>query len=1395
MRKILFLFTAVVFFWGIAQVTLSFSNSRESHIVAVPRLQATIPNATQLFLPMIAKPGSSPAPVNGAEWSMLAANPQRTSWTPEEVRGNLAIDWYRPIEPYIPYKVQPIGANGKLYISTARGLYTFSASTGELLWVYPTEVPLGHSPTIATINGKSIAFVGGYDRRIHAIDADSGVASAGYTAFVAGAGFETNPLVINHTIYAGNRDGYFYALDALSGNLKWRYKTDGPILYSAAYKNDAVYFASNDAHAYALNANNGSLIWKSQKLPGAGFHMYWPVIYTDKATGNDYVIFSSGENYRFQRMNLVIEESDTIYNGIPDSEVIGPSSSSVAGDWAAGTVAIDASILINYFESKPYRRTVFVLEQTTGQEFTFDSDNDGKAEYAPFNWSGVTHSGSKYPPVVNGVDGVYYQATGYIAPGWISRGGPVGWKFGTQFISRVDGSDIGYASDEPLAYSAGGKLIYYVLCCDRVAGAMDVTIPLGKSDRAWGYYGYNLANNVLAPGYQQMYNTGNTQDYSNENGWQIYSGKNQSKNGVYGKHGSAQSPPIPYQGKVYLLKGNALLAFSPTSAGAKTPLPLATTISVKDTSTQPSKADLTQRLETEVQKMLAAGPLRPGYHDSGFFDLYGNGGFTDERTMGELFDYFQNPADTVYTLLLAYPHLSATVQQQVKTYLQSYYGPETKYDFTKIVHVGWGAGATRELFEIPPEITDEWGQLYNSPYDPSTEPVCGWCGYWQYFPPFSFYAAWQYTQIIGNGDRAFAKNIYDLMSSKLEAPLSDNILIMKPYWLNLYIAGYKGYLELRQLAGYPQDQDILAIYQHLLDLRINNFSKDTPYPSLGSGSQNWEMSYHNSLAVARNFMFLTPELADYLNQHLFAKVQEAIDEYEYVAPYWFVSKFDNSYGEGTFQHLYDYPALFQAKAYILQEPYEELVKWLDVPAFYQGDLFYIQNLVAALNAQESSPPSESASRRVNVPNLTGVSYAPAIFWFGEVTPTANYADVRTLYYDEQLQVILHIVDRRLWYDETPTPADLTQWDAVSLVLNLDGNHGEGPTANSYRFVKQLWDSANSHAVYQGNGSDWIDSQTVFTATTSWRGNNPNDTADDKGWSVNFILPFTSLGLSEPPPLGTTWGMAVAVHDRDSANSDAIPDQRWPEAMDPLRPASWGQLHFGVPAYTPPAASTNVVTIRHGLNGQTVTDAHVGGHTTCGDGIDHWSEWGEANYASFDQFNIQNQWDISDYPCFSKYYVTFPLDSIPPNQRMISATVTLNLFGNAGYEAGQAQPSAIQALVVAEDWDEQTISWNNAPLPVENISVTWVQPVDFFDPGIPYTWDVSRAVARAYAQGQPLRLAFYSTDGEYHSGKYFWSSDVQQESVRPTVRVSYAQLPNQKNANTDDTNPHPTRHAD
>jgi hypothetical protein len=226
------------------------------------------------------------------------------------------------------------------------------------------------------------------------------------------------------------------------------------------------------------------------------------------------------------------------------------------------------------------------------------------------------------------------------------------------------------------------------------------------------------------------------------------------------------------------------------------------------------------------------------------------------------------------------------------------------------------------------------------------------------------------------------------------------------------------------------------------------------------------------------------------------------------------------------------------------------------------------------------------------------------------------------------------------------------------------------------------------------------------------------------------------------------------------------------------------LNFGVPTYTPTAAtSAGTVTIRHKLNGATVSDAAAGGYAVCGAGTDYWTEWGNTKESFYstdhDRFNVQNQSDISDWPCFSKYYVTFPLSSLPAGKVVLSATLTLHQIGNAGegWTPGP-QPSFIQVLTVDRAWDEATLTWNNAPLASENITGTWVDPLPAFPgwPGVPRQWNVSRAVAQAYATGQPLRLAMYSADEPYHSGRYFSSSDVGDwdEVGRPTLTVAWGE---------------------
>jgi hypothetical protein len=416
----------------------------------------------------------------------------------------------------------------------------------------------------------------------------------------------------------------------------------------------------------------------------------------------------------------------------------------------------------------------------------------------------------------------------------------------------------------------------------------------------------------------------------------------------------------------------------------------------------------------------------------------------------------------------------------------------------------------------------------------------------------------------------------------------------------------------------------------------------------------------------------------------------------------------------------------------------------------------------------------TSSRRINAPYFSGtVPFSQtAVFWFGRVNQTENYTDVRIGYNDSELYVHTTTIDRLLWYNPTPTTTSLTAWDSVSLYLNLSGVSGTAPSANSFRFDAQpSWSEprTNYQAAYRGNGSTWVPISASITTTPGWRGD-WNNNLDDKGWAMGFDIPFSSLGLSGMPLPQSQWGLAVVLHDRDDLAGTAIPDKSWPETVSPNIPSTWGQLVFGLSTFTPsPATPGAVVVIRNKLNGVTVVDRSVGGDKNCGAGRDYWTQWGDTPQSYYNpeltDFNVQNQSDVSDYVCFAKDYMMFPLNTVPSGKVIISATLTLHQIGNSG-GPGQSQSSLMQIMTVNVDWTSSPeLTWNNAPLAAENVSQAWIDPYNCAPAGtmqwpcIARKWNVSRAVAQAYTAGKPLSLAIYSADSDYHSGKYFIGSNT------------------------------------
>ena len=97
---------------------------------------------------------------------------------------------------------------------------------------------------------------------------------AGAVGLQAGAStyaFEACPIVVDGVMYVTGWDGWFWALDAMTGQELWRYKHAIPFDVSlccgnvnrgVAVADGKVFFVTPNAHLLALDATNGKMVWE-----------------------------------------------------------------------------------------------------------------------------------------------------------------------------------------------------------------------------------------------------------------------------------------------------------------------------------------------------------------------------------------------------------------------------------------------------------------------------------------------------------------------------------------------------------------------------------------------------------------------------------------------------------------------------------------------------------------------------------------------------------------------------------------------------------------------------------------------------------------------------------------------------------------------------------------------------------------------------------------------------------------------------------------------------------------------------------------------------------------------------------------------------------------------------
>lgn len=142
-------------------------------------------------------------------------------------------------------------------------MYSVSNTNGALLWSYTTASFVLSSPLV--YGGMSIS--GSDDNNIYCVDHIAGAGQQGQLRWSVPTKERVRSSAAIHrstnTVLIGCHDFNLYAIDHVSGKLKWKYPTGSLILSSPVVMGNHAFFASYDQFMYCIDVRTGSLVWKT----------------------------------------------------------------------------------------------------------------------------------------------------------------------------------------------------------------------------------------------------------------------------------------------------------------------------------------------------------------------------------------------------------------------------------------------------------------------------------------------------------------------------------------------------------------------------------------------------------------------------------------------------------------------------------------------------------------------------------------------------------------------------------------------------------------------------------------------------------------------------------------------------------------------------------------------------------------------------------------------------------------------------------------------------------------------------------------------------------------------------------------------------------------------------
>src|SRR5438093_6606365 len=97
----------------------------------------------------------------------------------------------------------------------------------------------------------------------------------------------SSPTVSNGMVYFGSDDSYLYAVSALNGELRWKFRTGDVVYSSPAVVGGVVFVGSHDGYLYAVDGKTGGELWRFK----TGYR-----VYSSPAVSDRRVYFGSADS-------------------------------------------------------------------------------------------------------------------------------------------------------------------------------------------------------------------------------------------------------------------------------------------------------------------------------------------------------------------------------------------------------------------------------------------------------------------------------------------------------------------------------------------------------------------------------------------------------------------------------------------------------------------------------------------------------------------------------------------------------------------------------------------------------------------------------------------------------------------------------------------------------------------------------------------------------------------------------------------------------------------------------------------------------------------------------------------------------------------------------------------